>query len=67
MFIKDKPAYGSEIARHFSLTNATVSHHMNRLFEYRLVQVELQDGKLYYQARKEYLQELFERAGKLFS
>ena len=67
LFIKDKPAYGSEIARHFSLTNATVSHHMNRLFEYRLVQVELQDGKLYYQARKEYLQELFERAGKLFS
>lgn len=66
LFIKDKPAYGSEIAKQFSLTTATVSHHMNKLVQLRLVQPDLRDGKVYYQVRKEALRELFEHAAKLF-
>ena len=67
LFIKDKPAYGSEIAKHFSLTTATVSHHMNKLLQLRLVQADLRDGKVYYQASKEMLQEFFEHAKQMFS
>lgn len=66
LYIKDRPAYGSEIAKQFSLTTATVSHHMNKLLQLRLIQAELRDGRVYYQARKEVLQELFENARKLF-
>lgn len=66
LYIKDRPAYGIEIAKQFSLTTATVSHHMNKLLQLRLVQAELRDGRVYYQARKEVLQELFENARKLF-
>lgn len=67
LFIKDRPAYGSEIAKQFSLTTATVSHHMNKLLQLRLVQADLKDGKVYYQVRKEVLQEVFEHAKHLFS
>ena len=66
LFIKDKPAYGSEIAKKFSLTTATVSHHMNKLLQLRLVQADLRDGKVYYQTRKEMLQGLFEKSKELF-
>ncbi len=66
MFVRDRPAYGSEIAKKFGLTTATVSHHMNRLLNLRLVQAELRDGKVYYQVRKERLAEVFEQSRKLF-
>lgn len=66
LFVRDRPAYGSEIAKKFGLTTATVSHHMNRLLNLRLVQAELRDGKVYYQVRKERLAEVFEQSRKLF-
>ena len=66
LFIKDRPAYGSEIAKQFSLTTATVSHHMNKLLQLRIVQADVCEGKVYYQASKEALQELFEHARNLF-
>lgn len=66
LFIKDKPAYGSEIAKQFSLTTATVSHHMNKLLQLRLIQAEMQDGRVYYQARKEAIVEMFEQCKKIF-
>lgn len=66
LFIKDRPAFGSEIAKHFSLTTATVSHHMNKMLQLRLVQADLRDGRVYYQARKDVMQELFENAKQMF-
>lgn len=66
MFIKDKPAYGSEIAKQFSLTTATVSHHMNRLVQLRIVQAEMRDGRVYYQAKKDTLREMFEQCKRIF-
>lgn len=65
LFIKDKPAYGSEIAKHFGLTTATVSHHMNRLLEEQLIIVEQQNKKIYYKANQTVLQNLFEDCSKL--
>lgn len=66
LFIKDKPAYGSEIAKQFSLTTATVSHHMNKLLQLRIIHAEMQDGRVYYQARKDELAKMFEQCKKLF-
>lgn len=66
LYIKNRPAYGSEIAKHFSLTTATVSHHMNKLLQLKLVQTDLKDGRLYYQVRKDVIQELFENAKQMF-
>lgn len=66
LFIKDKPAYGSEIAKQFSLTTATVSHHMNKLLQLRIIHAEMQDGKVYYQVRKDELAKMFEYCKRLF-
>lgn len=66
LFIKDKPAYGSEIAKHFSLTTATVSHHMNKLLQLRIIHAELQDSRVYYQVRKDELAKMFEQCKKIF-
>lgn len=66
MFIKDKSAYGSEIAKKFSLTTATVSHHMNKLVQLRIVQTEMRDGRVYYQAKKDTLREMFEQCRRMF-
>lgn len=65
LFIKDKAAYGSEIAKQFSLTTATVSHHMNKMLQLRLVQADLRDGKVYYRANKEMLQEFLEHTKQM--
>lgn len=66
LFIKDRPAYGTEIAQHFGLTTATVSHHMNQLLLLQLVQVEVREKRVYYQAKKEALQKVFEVCRKIF-
>lgn len=66
MFIKDRPAYGTEIAQHFELTTATVSHHMNQLLQLQLVHVEMREKRVYYQAKKETLQNLFDVCKKMF-
>ena len=66
LYIKNRPSYGSEIAKHFSLTTATVSHHMNKLLQLRLVQAELKDGRLYYQVRKDVIQDFFENTKHMF-
>ncbi len=66
LFIKDKPAYGSEIAKQFSLTTATVSHHMNKLLQLGLICADVRDGRVYYQARKDVICELFVQCKKMF-
>lgn len=66
LFIKDRPAYGTEIAQHFSLTTATVSHHMNQLLQLQLVQVEVREKRVYYQTKKDAVREVFEACKKMF-
>lgn len=66
LFLKDKPAYGIEIAKQFELTTATVSHHMNKLAAQQLVQVDQKEGRIYYRTRIERLQEIFDKCKCLF-
>lgn len=54
-YISDKEAYSSQIAKHLGLTTATVSHHMNALYEAGLVTVEKRQARLYYALSKEML------------
>lgn len=60
LYIKEKPSYGSEIAKQFSLTTATVSHHMNRLLGLGLISVEQRNGKVYYQTNRAEMRKLFD-------
>lgn len=66
LFVKDKPSYGTEIAKQFHLTTATVSHHMNQLLQLELVQVEVKEKRVYYQTQKERLQEVFDACKRMF-
>lgn len=66
LYVKERPAYGSEIAQHFSLTTATVSHHMNRLLGLGLISVEQKEGRVYYKTDKEAMQKLFDACKTIF-
>lgn len=57
-YIRDRAAYGSELARHLNLTTATVSHHMNALLSARLVEVKREEKRVYYTANKKALEEV---------
>lgn len=59
-YIRDKEAYGSELAKHLNLTTATVSHHMNALLSARLVEVKRVDTRVYYLLNKKTLQEVLD-------
>lgn len=66
LFIKETPAYGAEIAQHFGLTTATVSHHMNQLVSNRLVEAKFREKRIYYQTKKDVVQEIFESCRAMF-
>lgn len=51
-YIKDKRAYGGELAKKFELTPATISHHMSALLAAGLVKIEKEDTKIYYIANR---------------
>ncbi|WP_110290313.1 winged helix-turn-helix domain-containing protein [Lachnotalea glycerini] len=59
-FIKDKRAYGQEIASELNLTTATISHHMNALITLGLINLEKVDNRIYYQTNKEAIYILLE-------
>jgi DNA-binding transcriptional ArsR family regulator len=67
LFIKEQPAYGSEIAKHFGLTTATVSHHMSLLLEEQLISVEQRNKKIYYSINQSVLQNLFDQCKDIFN
>lgn len=56
-FIRDKEAYGNEIAEHLNLTTATVSHHMGVLLSAGLINIEKRSGKMYYKVNHELVKE----------
>ena len=57
-YIKNKKAYGSELAKQLNLTNATVSHHMSGLVNAGLVIMEKEDTKIYYRTNIEEISEV---------
>jgi DNA-binding transcriptional ArsR family regulator len=52
MFIKDKPAYGFELANALNLSTSTISYHMSGLISERLVNIEKDANKVYYSIDK---------------
>ncbi|MFR1852473.1 MAG: ArsR/SmtB family transcription factor [Beduini sp.] len=48
LFIKDKAAYGQEIANHLNLKTSTISYHMEALINVGLIIVEKQNNRIYY-------------------
>lgn len=59
-YIRDREAYGSELAKHLNLTTATVSHHMNALLAASLVRVSHIDNRVYYTADRKTLEEVLD-------
>lgn len=51
--IRNKPAYGQELAEQLNLSTATISHHMGALITSGFVQIEKQTNRIYYQMDKE--------------
>lgn len=64
-YIRNKEAYGSELAKHLNLTTATVSHHMNALLAARLVSIKRVDNRAYYLANKKALEEVLSYCRKI--
>ncbi len=59
-YIKDKKAYGQEIATELNLTTATISHHMSVLLDQGLINLEKVDNRIYYQMNKDAINNLLE-------
>lgn len=57
-YIRDRRAYGSELAKHLNLTTATISHHMGALVVAGLVHIEKEDNRIYYRANKEEIEKV---------
>lgn len=64
-YIRDREAYGSELAKHLNLTTATVSHHMNALLAAGLVELKRVDNRIYYLSNKKALEEVLDYCKKI--
>ena len=51
--IKDSPAYGMELAERLGLTNATISRHMNTLYNCGFIVAEKENAKVFYRTNTE--------------
>lgn len=61
LLLKEKRMYGSELAEALNLTTATISHHMNILILLKLVFMEKEENKAYYQLNREGIQNIMEK------
>ncbi|MDF2486898.1 MAG: transcriptional regulator, ArsR family [Herbinix sp.] len=59
-YIKDKPAYGFEIANELNLSTSTISYHMNSLISAGLVKLDKDANKIYYRINKDTVNDLLE-------
>lgn len=64
-YIKDKKAYGSELAKQLNLTTATISHHMSALLKAGLVRMEKEDTKVFYSGNTEAIEEVLDYCRKI--
>lgn len=60
LYIKDKKAYGQEIAKELNLTTPTISHHMNALHSAGFVNYERDSNRVYYSLNKETIVAFFD-------
>ena len=64
-YIRDKRAYGSELAKYMGLTTATISHHMNALYMCGLVEMERENNRVFYRANKQAVEEVLAYCSKV--
>lgn len=60
MYIKDKPAYGYELANALNLSTSTISYHMSALISDSLVKLEKDANKIYYCLNKDRVNDILE-------
>lgn len=58
MKLKEKKAYGAELAKALHLTTGTISYHMNALITCQMVKVERENNKIYYSVNEPVVEEL---------
>jgi DNA-binding transcriptional ArsR family regulator len=58
--IKDKPAYGYEIANALNLSTSTISYHMNALITSKLIKIEKDANKIYYSLNEDTVNQILE-------
>ena len=59
-YIREHSAYGSELAKHANLTTATISHHMNVLYEKGLVELEKENNRVFYRTNKKVIRDVLD-------
>lgn len=64
-YLKTSSKYNLELAQSMNLSPSTMSHHMNVLFACDLVGIEKRDGRVYYFAKKEAVQECLQEMENL--
>ena len=59
-FLKDKEAYGKEIADNLDLKSATISYHMSTLIDLQLVKTAIRANKVYYTINRKQVEKYIE-------
>lgn len=62
--IRDKRAYGQELARETGLSTATISHHIGTLINCGFICMERVENRIYYQMDKERLQAFLDKLSR---
>lgn len=64
---RNRPYYGSELAKELNLTTATISHHVNALVGQGVLEIQRKDGekRIYYSANQEKVKEILDYLGRV--
>lgn len=65
LYLRERPAYGQELADHFGLARNTIHHHMSKLYNAGLVTCTIDGARVYYALDREHLQELLHQQAEL--
>lgn len=65
--LKNQSTYQSDLAKQLGLTTATISHHMNKLFQNGFVKYQFIDKKIYYEYQSEQIPLICEELKKLLT
>lgn len=65
LYIKDEAHYGKEIAEQFQLTAATISYHMEELYQKGLILIRQQGKRIYYSANRERIGRVLDAAKEI--
>jgi DNA-binding transcriptional ArsR family regulator len=64
-YLRDRDAYGQELAAKFGLSRNTIHHHMTKLLAAHLVKCTVDGNRVYYRADEKGISRLLERQREL--